>query len=426
MKNKFRYLIVGNSAGAISALESIRRVDKEGSIGLFSWETYPPYSRPLLAKWLKGERKENRMYFRPRSIYQHFGAKAFLGVRVEKILPGENTILTSSGEYGFEKLLLTTGALPFLPPGIPRDREGIFTFTTWDEAKALQQFIQVSKPRRILVLGGGLIGLEVTDALVDMGIKVFLVELADRLLPATLDGEGSRILVRRLRSKGVEVYLEDTVVEWWGRDGIKGGVLKSGEKLEFEGAVIAVGVRPNVEMMKDAGMKVGRGIVVNEKMETSIPGIYAAGDVVEVKNLLSGKRAALPLWPEAVKEGRVAGINMAGGKAAYPGGYPMNAVEILGLPMVSMGITDTGGEGWEVVKRREGTEKYLKLVIKDNRIVGGIFFGDIEKSGIYNYILREGLDISPFRDKLLEDDFGIISLPHEFRKHLVTGPGVEV
>jgi len=207
---------------------------------------------------------------------------------------------------------------------------------------------------------------------------------------------------------------------------LSGVTLSSGKNIHTELLIIAAGVRPDITLVKDTFIKYNRGILVDEHMRTSVPFIYAAGDVAEGKDMITGNNSVIAIWPVAAKQGKVAGMNMAGSDIIYDGLFPMNAVDIVGVPVISFGITNPSEtDGYEIVKeRRENI--YKKIVLKDNRIVGCIFLGRIERSGIFQGLIKYKIDVSRFKDELLSDDFGLLVLPAEYRKHMVRGEGIEV
>jgi len=341
---------------------------------------------------------------------------------VEKVLVDERAVVTHTGEkVAFDKLLLAVGGRPFVPKieGLDQ-KEGIFTFTTWEDEERIEEYVKKRGITKAVVLGGGLIGLKTAEALMDLGVKVTIVEVADRILPVTFDKKASEMIERALETLGCEVITNDTVVEVKGRKAISSVVLKSGKEIPTGLLVIAIGVRPNVEFLKGSGIEVNRGILVNERMETNVEGIYAAGDCAEFYDLVDGKRKVIAIWPVAVAQGRVAGYNMAGRNVRYPGSIPMNSVEIAGVPTVSVGHSNVEGEEYEIFTYEDG-RTYKKVVIKDNKLVGAIFVNDIDRAGIYTGLILQKLDVSSFKEKLLAEDFGLVYLPREFRKKMLEG-----
>ena len=194
--------------------------------------------------------------------------------------------------------------------------------------------------------------------------------------------------------------------------------------------ISAVGVSPDTSFVCGSKLKINRGIVVDDYMRASEKNIYAAGDVVEGLDILRGEKRNIAIWPLAVRQGEVAGANMAGGNERYSGGFFMNSVEILQIPSISMGLTNAGGgkeKNVEVFKDFNPKKNiYKKVVIKNNKIIGVILVGNIERAGIYAGLIRNQIDISSVKENISKEDFGIIHLPADYKKHLVVGEGIEV
>ncbi len=417
-----RYVIVGSGPAGLSAIEAIREVDGEGEVILITAEKFVGYSKPLITYLLGGKVTKENMYYRTEERLREINVEVRSATKVEKVLVDERAVVTHTGEkVVFDKLLLAVGGRPFVPKieGLDQ-KEGIFTFTTWEDEERIEEYVKRRGITKAVVLGGGLIGLKTAEALMDLGVKVTIVEVADRILPVTFDKKASEMIERALETLGCEVITNDTVVEVRGRKAISSVVLKSGKEIPTGLLVIAIGVRPNVEFLKGSGIEVNRGILVNERMETNVEGIYAAGDCAEFYDLVDGQRKVIAIWPVAVAQGRVAGYNMAGRNVRYPGSIPMNSVEIAGVPTVSVGHSNVEGEEYEIFTYEDG-RTYKKVVIKDNKLVGAIFVNDIDRAGIYTGLILQKLDASSFKEKLLAEDFGLVYLPREFRKKMLEG-----
>lgn len=417
-----RYVIVGSGPAGLSAIEAIREVDGEGEVILITAEKFVGYSKPLITYLLGGKVTKENMYYRTEEHLREINVEVRSATKVEKVLVDERAVVTHTGEkVVFDKLLLAVGGRPFVPKieGLDQ-KEGIFTFTTWEDEERIEEYVKRRGITKAVVLGGGLIGLKTAEALMDLGVKVTIVEVADRILPVTFDKKASEMIERALETLGCDVITNDTVVEVKGRKAVSSVVLKSGKEIPTGLLVIAIGVRPNVEFLKGSGIEVNRGILVNERMETNVEGIYAAGDCAEFYDLVDGQRKVIAIWPVAVAQGRVAGYNMAGRNVRYPGSIPMNSVEIAGVPTVSVGHSNVEGEEYEIFTYEDG-KTYKKVVIKDNKLVGAIFVNDIDRAGIYTGLILQKLDVSSFKEKLLAEDFGLVYLPREFRKKMLEG-----
>ncbi len=415
-----KYVIAGGGPASIGAIESIREVDKSGEILLITDEKYAGYSRPLITYLLGRKVTEDKMYYRTPDFFEKNKVNLITEKRVVRLNEKEKfIILEDNQKIDFDKLLIATGGKPFVPPikGYKPSMDGIFTFTKWEDEIAIDNYIKENNIKSAIVLGGGLIGLKTTEALLELNIKVTIVELADRILAATFDKKASDIITKALHKQGCEVFTEDTIVEIKGKKRIEKVKLKSGKIIQTNLLIIAIGVRPNIDFLKDTEIKINKGIIVNDYMETNIKDIYSAGDCAEGKEILTGTFRPIAILPVAYEQGSVAGYNMAGKKVEYQGGIPMNSVELAGIPTISAGMTET--DGAEIIEKYEPEKNiYKKLVIKDNRLIGAVFVTEIDRAGIYTNLIRNKTDVSSFKKFLLNEDFGLIYLPKEYRKKM--------
>ena len=423
------YLIVGNSTAAVAAVEAVRAVDAQGRLTVVSRERHHTYSRPLISYLLAGQIEADRLYYRPADFYERNAAEALLGVEALGVDPVAQTVrLADKRELRYGKLLIATGGQPIVPPVEGRRTDGVFTFTTWDDAALIEQFIISHRVKRAVVVGGGLIGLKAVEALMARDIQCTVVELADRILSTGLDARGSRMAEDALERGGAHVRCHTTVETVAGERGLVCGVvLHRGESIPCELAVFAIGVRPNTAVVAGTAVKVDRGILVDDQMCTSVDTIFAAGDVAQASDLLQGGTRPLPIFPNAFRQGTVAGLSMAGTCARYDGGLAMNSVDVCGLPVITVGLTCPPDDRYEeLATATEDPPTYRKVVLKHDRIVGGVFIGDIDRAGIITGLIRRGVKATAFKDMLLSDEFGLINLPADYRKHMVSGAGIEI
>lgn len=423
-----KYLIVGSSAAAIGAVESIRQADKDGKIVVVSNEPHPLYSRPLITYLLAGQIDESKMSYRSPDFYRKYNVEEVLGKEVVTIHPEDKKVVLNDGAVlSYQKLLLATGGRPIVPQVEGKDLAGVFTFTTLDDARKVGEFIKKNEVRSAVVVGGGLIGLKTAEALIARGIKVTIVELADRILSATFDRKASEIMETALREKGCELITKNTVWKVTGRGGVKKVELQGGIEVDCQLVIFAIGVTPNTGLAKGVGIEVRKGILVDERMQTNLPGIYAAGDVVEAYDMITSTIRQIAIWPNAHVQGSIAGSNMAGKTEKYDGSFAMNAVEICGVPTISVGLTDPQEKGYEVLEHYDEAQRaYKKIVLKDDVIVGAIFVNKIDRAGVFRGLIKNKTNVRLFKDVLLRDDFGLVWLPEMFRKHMVMGEGTEV
>lgn len=388
-----KYVIIGNSAAAIGCIEGIRSIDKEGSITVISSENWHTYSRPLISYLLLGKTDTERMKYRPDSFYADNNCSVMLGTTVVKILPEQKQVLTDDGKsIAYDKLLVATGSNPFVPPIEGMDTaKSVHTFMSLNDALALKK--DLTPESRVIVLGGGLIGLKCVEGILHLVKKITVIDMADRVLPSILDAEGSKMVQKHLEKKGVEFLLGNSIAKVNGQK----AVLKSGEILDFDTLVVAVGVRANTALVAQAGGKVNRGIATNLKCETSIPDVYAAGDCSESYDITIDQTRVLALLPNAFMQGETAGINMAGGESFYNHAIPMNAIGFFGLHIISAGSYE--GECYTKVTENS----YKKLFYKDNVLKGFILIGDVARAGIYTALIREKTPLDSIDFELIKE-----------------------
>ena len=403
-----QYVIIGNSTAATFAIEGIRAVDKAGSITVISDETRPAYGRPLISYYLYGRIKLENTDYRSASFYTDNGVTLKYGVRAEKIDPKKKTVALSDGStIGYDKLLVATGSSPLVPPADGLDTVKYHTFMTMDAALALEK--ELSPEKRVLVVGAGLIGLKCVEGILDRVGSVTVVDLAARILPSILDEEGSAIVQERLEARGVNFVLGDCAVRY--APGL--ATLRSGREVPFDILVIAAGVRPNVSLVREAGGEVNRGIVVNDRQETTIPDVYAAGDNCESYDICSGTRRILALLPNAAFQGETAGRNMAGGDAAFDKAAPFNALGLFDTHIATAGVYE--GEAYTDL-----SEGYKKLFVKDNKLVGFILIDCIERAGIYTSLIREQTPLDTVDFELLKKNPALMAFARGTREEYLT------
>lgn len=377
-----KYVIIGNSAGAIGAVEGIRQYDKENQITIISDEAYHTYSRPLISYLLLGKTTEEKMQYRKQSFYEENNCNLLLSKKVTEIIPSKKTIKLDDGlEIAYDKLLISTGSIPFVPPMQGLDAvQNKFTFMTLNDAKSLQKVI--NKKSKVLVIGAGLIGLKCAEGIqgIQKGVaNITVVDLSQNILSSILDNKASEMVKKHIEDKGIIFKLGDSVKSFTENT----ATLGSGEVINFDILVMAVGVRPNIELLANAGGKTNKGILVNEKMETSIKDIYSAGDCTESLDISSGQEKVLALLPNAYMQGECAGINMAGECHSFNKAIPMNAISFFGLHMITAGSYN--GDVYECSDEKQ----YKKLFYKDNVLNGYIMVGNVEKAGIYTSLIRD-------------------------------------
>jgi NAD(P)H-nitrite reductase large subunit len=418
-----KYVIIGGSAGGIGAVEAIREVDPLGTLTVISEETVPQYSRPMISEYVSREATLDTMKYRSDQFWKNNNVQALTGRTATKIdFTKKQVELDGGTKIDYEKLLIATGGKPFVPRMEGGEKDGVFTFTELSSAKGIEAKLEQSKSA--VVIGGGLIGVSASEALVKRGLKVTLVELKEDILNLILDKTASEIAEKVLTDAGVTVITGQSVQRLLGKkdkqSAVGGVVMTDGTEVPCDLVVVAIGVIPRTELVKESSVKVNRGIVVDRSMRTSIPDVYACGDVAEAHDFLIDGNRLLPLWPLAHLGGRVAGYNMAGKPAEYEGGTVMSALKYFDLPVIAVGTVNPENiNDYEVlVELKPEKTVYKKILLKDGKIVGFIFLGDLERAGIFFRLLKRHVDVSEIKGMLLSEDFGIVTLPEQLRKEL--------
>jgi len=413
-----KYLIVGASAAGIGAVEAIREMDPVGTIVVVSEEQCAQYSRPMISEFVSGKADVQKMKCRTDSFWKENNAEARLGKKAVALNLNEKTLSLEDGEtIIYEKLLLATGGKPFVPKMEGQDKDGVFTFTTIQDAQRLVAKIDDVQAKSAVVIGAGLIGISVTDALVKRGLKVTVVELQEKILSLLLDSKASDIVENVIRKAGVNFVTGQSVQKIVGKpenDAAVGGVvLTKGDQIPCDLVIVAIGVIPRTELVTGTAVKTNRGIVVDDHMQTSVPDVYASGDVAETYDFILNQNRLLPLWPLAVLEGRTAGYNMTGQKNAYEGGTNMSSLKYFGIPIVSIGLANPKDDPTLeiLVKQDADCNVYKKLVLKNNVIVGMTLVNCIERAGILYSLMKNQVNVKKFKIDLLRDDFNLAVLP---------------
>lgn len=421
MKN---YLIIGNSAGGIGASEAIRGLDKKGNITILSDEPYHTYSRPMISEYLSHERTYEQMFYRPADFYRKNSINFMPAKKVQKLdLDNKNAILDDNQKLVWDYLLLACGGQPIVPRTEGGDKKGIFSFTTLNDAKRLDNIVKSGS--QAVVIGGGLIGMSLTQALIKRGVKVVVVEMKSHVLNTILDAQASMLVEEKLKTAGVKLVMGHTVARIMGKASeVEGVELDNGERIDCELLVFAIGVSPRLELVKGTDIGINRGILVDRSMRTSHPGVYSCGDMAEGYDFLLKINRLLPIWPAAYIGGRTAGFNMSGQNKEYDGATVMNALNYFSYSLVAAGLVNLEKEeGYEVLSSLKSSSSgsgqaslYRKIVLKDNRIVGLLYAGLVDRAGILFGLMKDGVDVSSFKGELLSPSFSFASMPEALRK----------
>ena len=407
-----QYVIIGNGVATVGCIEGIRSVDKESPITVVSGENHKVYGRPLISYYLEGKTDLEKMKYRPDDFYDKNGVTLLLGKKATSVDAKAGTVTLDDGaELPYTKLCVATGSSPFVPPfeNLESVKEK-YSFMTLDDSLALEKAL--FPEAKVLIVGAGLIGLKCAEGILDRVASVTICDLADRVLSSILDTECAALMQRHLEKNGMTFLLGDSVA----RFETNKAFMKSGKEVDFDVLVLAVGVRANIGLVKDAGGETDRGIVVDEDMSTTLPGIYAAGDCAQGPDLSIGAKRVLAILPNAYMQGHTAGVNMAGGEATLKNAIPMNSIGFFGLHAMTAGSYE--GELYE-----EKTEDSIKrLFTKDDVLKGYILIGRNERAGIYTSMIREKTPISSVNFDVLRKAATTVGFSKETRKDKFSVP----
>lgn len=402
-----RITIIGYGPAAVKALEAIdyhASLDpgKRPHVTVISHERAKPYAPMFLIKYITGQLARQHLLLRPPDHGFTFPFQAILGKRAVGIMEeGKKVLLDDGQQIAFDRLLIASGASPIFPPVRGLDKEGIFTLSRIDDAEKISYALKGAS--EVVIVGAGAMGIEAAIAFNAMGKKVRVVELLCQILPQTLDPELAQYVQRRLESRGIEFFLGNKVSEITGDTSSTGVLTQNGQEVHGTMVLITAGVRPNTDLLKATGIKTDQGIIVNEWMQTSIPHIYAAGDVAQSKGI-DGDHEVVFTWYSAVSQGWVAGCNMVGRKTTYVFRPVLSALKEIEFPVVSIGRRGSG-EYPLLSRKDEKTGIFENVYIKDDVMDCYQAIGVRDKVGLFYSLITNRKKISAPRGDLLIDHF---------------------
>lgn len=392
------HIIIGNGVAANAAAEKIRAIDKTGSITMFSREKAPFYYVPALPEVLSGEKNIDGITLHNDQWYADNGIELHLAAEVTAIDPRAKTVTTKAGEgFSYDRLLIATGGYSFVPPIPGSNNEGVVALRTAADAQTIKKRAEAAK--ELVLIGGGVLGLEAGNGLRKAGLRVSVVEMFPRLLPRQMDVPGAAILQKQMEDMGFSFYLGAKTREIAAEGGRLCVNLEAGEKLPADMVMISAGVRPELALAKSIGCETDKGVKVNDAMETGIPDVYAAGDLIEHRGMFYG------LWQPSMDQGRVAGENMAGGSAAYTGSVMSNSLKVVGINLTSGGDIDADGKLEAVVMQDAARAVYRKFVLQYNTLVGTILLGDNHGADEILAAIKNKKDVTALKADMARPDF---------------------
>ncbi len=373
-------MIIGSGAAGVAAAEEARKNDTEAEIVIYSADPDLPFYRLRVAEVLRDPVAAEKLYLHPAEWYEERNIKLVPGAHVDKIdYEGKTITLENKEVVAWDRLIVTTGSRSFVLPLKGFERENCFTLWSLQDAKELSQSIREKNLKTCAIIGGGLLGLEAAWQIHQAGVQVKILEFAPILLQRQLDSRSSDLLQKYIESLGIKVITSADSAEVIGEGEtgpVQGIILKDGRQINCDCVLMSVGVMANTELAADAGLEVGRRIKVDERMQTSFPGIYAAGDVCEVNDGFW-----FGLWAISMAQGKVAGANAAEADKVFVKETPPYIVNTMNTRIVSQGvIPQEEGEGFTfAISEDPENYSYKKLVYKDDKLTGFILLGDYAK-----------------------------------------------
>lgn len=386
------YVIIGNGVAGATAAETIRKQDKDGEITMFTDESEPFYWRIQLNEYIAGELSEEKLFARKKEWYQEQKIDLRLNTRVQGGSEKDKSLITQDNQkLLYDRLLIAAGSHSFVPPIKGADKKGVFTLRSFQDARDIMDWAK--KVNEVVMIGGGLLGLEAGNALRKLGKKVMVVEFFPRLLPRQLDVPGAKRLQTIMEGMGFSFRLGAKTQEITGSGEVEGVHLEGGETLPCGMVIISAGVRPNLELAKVLDLDHDKGIKVDDRMRTNQPDVFAAGDVAEFKGIPYG------IWTAAREQGQVAGSNMAGTETVYKGTVMANTLKVVGIDLASAGEIDAENQFESKTVTDERT--YKKVVIRDNVLIGCIMLGNTKGFTGITKIMAEKQNVADVKETLL-------------------------
>lgn len=394
-----RVLVIGSGLSGTIFAKTLHELAPETEIEIFGDERHLYYPRPNLIEYLAGNLPRERLFPFSEKWFGERNIQFNRSTKVIEIDPAARRITLKQGaRTGYDALLLATGAHSWVPPieGLPKT--GVFTLRSLQDADGLLQ--RLDQTGRALIIGGGLLGLEIARALKNRGGEVEIVEFFPRLLPRQLDQEGADVLRVQIEGMGMRVRLGVVTEEILGGSEASGARLKDGARLEAGLVVIAAGVRANTTLARDTGLQIDKGVLVDDHMRTSRPEIYAAGDNTEHRGRLYG------IIPASFEQAKTAAHNVVGRTRDYQGTVSSNSLKVAGLAVTSVGQVNPEPGTCEELRRSQPEEGiYKKIVISEGRLTGAIWMGTKRGVNEISRLVTENANVTKWKNQLLDDDF---------------------
>jgi len=394
---KKRYVVIGSGVAGVTAAETIRARDPDGAITMINGDPFPFYFRAAMSFYIKGAITEDELYGKP-AVWAQENKIRTLNDRVKQVRVDNKEVCTSNGvTEPYDKLLVATGAWPFVAPWPGADLDGVVTYRSLTCARHMLEYIKKRTVKKVVVAGGGILGVELVEDLHNLGLETTLLVRESRVLGLLFDPEGSRIILNQMEEDGVRVLLETELKEIIGKDGrVDGVVTTSGETIGAGLVGVAIGVKPHIDFLEGSGLEVDRGVIVDQKLNTSDPDVYSAGDVAVRK--VNGSYIPCRTWLTAARQGRVAGANMVEGDEPFEEGVFFNASHAY-KSIYSVVGRHSEPESGDIrhIRLEVGEGEYVKLVMDGDRIIGGVFIGYVRPVWDVCRAIDSGARVDPKR-----------------------------
>lgn len=410
MEKRCDYLIIGSGVAGYNALKELLALRPKAKIAMITSDRYYPYDRPPLSKdYLKGKIDKEMLFFEPEDFYKRDNLEVILKKKVEKIDTKDKVAILEDGDsISFNKALIATGGSPRKLGISGENLMGIHYLRTLDDADGIKN--EISKGKNAVIIGGGFIGVEVASSLTILGVKTTVIEVMPYIWSTFVDEKISRFIQKYFENKGVQFILNESIKEIEGDEKVKAVVLNSGRKLNADFVLIAIGIKPNVEIAQQSGISVNNGIVVNEYLQTNYPDVYAAGDVANIYDPISGKRRRIEHWNNAEYTGKLAARNMIGYNEPY---NFISSIwsDIFDLHIESAGDTRDYDEYIIRGKFQLEKPKFSVIYIKGGVVKGYLAVNrNVKEVVSLNKLIQKGVDVSNKRDMLADENFDIQKL----------------
>lgn len=381
-----KLVIIGNGIAAITAIKTIREFDHESEITLIGEERFYPYNRVRLSKGLLSTLEEDKILLQKKEWYDNNNINLYLDTQVLSIDIDKQLIELSDEHFiPYTKLLIATGSHNIKPDVLGIEKTGVYTLKTLQDAWDVMD--KVKDCSSSLIVGGGIQGLETGWILSQMGKEVTILHHSERLMRKLLDEKSSEILERAIKSHGIKILFNTVIKEVMGENKVEGFKTTDHETYPCDAIMYSIGTKPNTDFLKDTSIDIDEGIIVNNKMETNIIDIFAAGDVVQYNDMIPG------LWNIAIGQGKIAGYNMIGKDIIYVTIIPVTTLNAFGLSLFSMGIVKEDYATHIILDDRSSDNIYNKVFINNDKVIGAIAVGSIKSSPALKSVIENNINI---------------------------------